>query len=101
MIRFVWRYIGKGWRHFENISDTERLDLFLVPCTCLLCLLSLFFHPNTPATQFLYEGYLILLYTLTSVYGFSAAIGNYGETYKWPLYIKLRKSVLTKCLCNN
>lgn len=60
-----------------------------------MSVLSLFFHPNTPATQFLYEGYLILLYTLTSVYGFSAAIGNYGETYKWPLYIKLRKSVLT------
>lgn len=55
--------------------------------------LSLFFHPNTPVNQFLYTGYLILLYTLTCVYGFSTAIGKYEETYKWPLYIKLRKSV--------
>lgn len=90
--------LGKGWRHFENTA--EWLNLKLVHCTHLLrlflCYLFYGWYPNAPATQFLYTGYLILLHTVTSVYGLSSsAIGKYEETYKWPLYIKFRKSVRT------
>lgn len=102
MMSYVGWYLGKGWRHFENTSDTEWLNLKLVHCTYFLCLFLCYlfyvWYPNAPATQFLYSGYLILLYTLTSVYGLSSsAIGKYEETYKWPLYIKFRKSVWTNC----